>query len=207
MKMTEKILVVAIFIALILKFSLIPGGDLLLLWATTILSCIYYPFGFLFFNQIRLRSIFKKASYQGVTGQKIFFAVVAGLGLSIICIGSLFKLLSLTGSNEMLLIGIMITSVVLVISLVAIFIKKDVNAKFILWRLGVIGIVGLVLLMTAELSIVKAQYRNHPDYIEAYAKYFTDPKNEELRKKKEVEYYKTVMTEEEFKMYEDSRQK
>lgn len=204
MRITERILIVAIFIAVILKFSLISGGNVLMLWSVTILSSIYYPFGFLFFNQIRLRNIFKKASYKGVTTQKIVFALIAGLGLSIICIGSLFKLLNLTGADQMLFIGVIITSVVFVISLIVILTKKEVYAQLILRRASFIGIIGVALLLTSELRIVKLQYRNHPSYIEAYTKYLADPRNEELQKKKEIEYYKIVLTEEEFKIYEES---
>ena len=204
MKILEKILAFGILISLILKFSLISGGDVLTLWTTLILACIYYTFGFLFFNQIRLRHIFKKASYKDVSALKIIFAIVTGLGLSIISLGSLFKLLNLSGADEMLMIGLIVTSIVLIISLTLFLKNNDTNSKFTLWRVSIIGGIGVILMLTSELSIVKFQYRNHPDYIDAYAKYLSDPRNEELQKKKEMEYYRIILTEEEFRMYEKS---
>ena len=207
MKIFEKILAIAIVISLILKFSLIPGGDILTLWTTLILACIYYPFGFLFFNEIRLRHIFKKAAYKNVTVKKIIFGVLTGLGLSIICVGTIFKFLLLTGGDQMLLLGLIITSIVLIISLTLFLKNKDTNSKFILMRSSIMGGVGVILILTTELSIVKLQYRNHPDYINSYAKYLSDPKNEELRKKREMEYYRITLTEEEFKKYEKSTNK
>ena len=101
MRILEKGLVFGILIALILKFSLVPGGDTLTLWTILILACIYHPLGFLFFNQIRLRHILKKTAYASVTATDIILAVVTGLGLSIVCVGLLFKLLDLTGGNQM----------------------------------------------------------------------------------------------------------
>lgn len=129
---------------------------------------------------------------------------MTGLGLSIISLGSLFKLLNLSGADEMLMIGLIVTSIVLIISLTLFLKNNDTNSKFTLWRVSIIGGIGVILMLTSELSIVKFQYRNHPDYIDAYAKYLSDPRNEELQKKKEMEYYRIILTEEEFRMYEKS---
>ena len=63
---------------------------------------------------------------------------------------------------------------------------------------------GIFLIFTSELSIVKFQYRNHPDYIEAYTNYVADPRNEELYRKVELERNRIRLTDEEFKRYEES---
>lgn len=207
MKNLEKILAIGVLISLILKFSLVSGGDTLALLAVTILAGLYYPLGFLFLNQIRLRHVFKKDSYKNVSALKIILAVVSGLALAIVCIGSLFKLLYLTGANEMLTIGLTFTSIILIVTLILFVKNKDTNSQFILKRLVVIGSVGAILFFLSEFSLVKLQYRNHPGYIEAYAKYLEDPRNEELQRKKELEYYRIILTEEEFKMYENSMNK
>ena len=204
MRTLEKILALGILTGLILKFSLISGGDILTLWTTLLLACLYYPLGFLFFNQIRLRHVFKKTAYKDLSALKVIFAIVTGIGLSVICVGSLFKLLSLTGADQMLTIGLVITVITLTIS-ISLFLKsKGMTSKFTIWRTSIGGVLGLVLLLTPELSIIKLQYRNHPDYIRAYEKYLTDPKNESLTKEKEREYYRIILTEEEFKLYEKS---
>jgi hypothetical protein len=200
MKTLEKILTCGVVIALILKFSVIPGADTLLLWSTVILACLYYPLGFLLLNRIRLRDIFKKSAYQNVSGKEIGFAVWTGIGLSIICIGSLFKLLFLMGADDMLLIGCIMTAVTLIVSLI----KRN---TLILIRASIAVLVGLALLFTSELSFVELQYRNHPAYVKAYSDYLSDPRNEELGKVKDKEYYRMILTKEAFEMYERSKVK
>ena len=202
MKTLEKVLAAVILIALVLKFTLTPGGDIMIFWTMSILACIYYPFGFLFFNQIRLRHIFKKVAYKDITTPKIVLGIIAGLGLSIIVIGSLFKLLNLSGANQMLLIGIIVTTIVLLISIVQLVQNSNATSKLILWRAGIIGGLGFFLLLTPALSIVAFQYRDHPDYIEAYSNHMANPQNEELFKKLQLERNKIRFTEEEFKKHE-----
>jgi hypothetical protein len=204
MRVLEKILTVVILLALIMKFNLISGGDVIALWTMLILACLYYPFGFLFFNQIRLRHIFKKVAYKNVTASRIILAIATGLGLSTIVVGLLFKLLNFSGANGMLLSGLIVTAIAFVISLILLLKNNETNAKFSLWRLGIIGLIGIFLFFTSEFSIVKFQYRNHPKYVEAYAKYLTDPRNEELYKKVELERNRIRLTDEEFKKYEES---
>lgn len=51
------------------------------------------------------------------------------------------------------------------------------------------------------MTIIKFQYRDYPDYIKAYENYLSDPKNESLKNEKDIQYYKMVMTEEEFKSF------
>lgn len=204
MKVLEKILAIGIVVGLIMKFTLTSGGDVIVLFTTLTLASLYYAFGFLFFNQIRLRNIFKKDVYKNVPTVRIVLAVVTGLGLSTVLIGSLFKILSLTGADQMLLIGLFITAAMLITSLTLFIKEKNKNSKFILWRVGVIGFIGFSLIMTPNLSILELQYRNHPNYIEAYRDYLADPQNEELYKKVELERNRIRLTDEEFKQYEKS---
>jgi hypothetical protein len=204
MKTLERILAIGILIALILKFSLVPGGDTLTLWTMMLLACIYYPLGFLFFNHIKLRSMFKSTSYKNVTISKIVFSVVTGLGLSIIVVGSLFKLLNFPGANTMLLSGLIITAIVSVISITLLIKNNDATSEFVLWRAGIVGGIGVFLILTSGLSIVQFQYRNHPDYIKAYTNYLADPQNRQLFKKMELERYRIKLTDEEFKIYQES---
>jgi hypothetical protein len=204
MKILERIVATVIVMALIMRFSLISGGDILALFSMLILAALYYPLGFLFFNQIRLRHIFKKAAYKNVTALRIILAIVTGLGLSTIVMGSLFKLLNYTGADAMLFSGLIVTAVVLVISLILLLKNNDTTSKFILWRVGIIGVVGIFLILTSELSIVKFEYRNYPNYIEAYKNHMADPGNQELYQKVELERNRIRLTDEEFKRYEES---
>jgi hypothetical protein len=205
MRLLEKVLAIGILVALILKFNMFLRGDIFLLWSILLVTILYYPFGFLFLNQIRLRDVFKKAAYKDTNMFKIVIAFFAGLGLSIICVGSLFKLLHFRGANEMLIVGLCAILAIAVVILVFIMRKDKVYSKYILIRVWMIGGIGVVLLLFAELDLVKIQYRNHPAYIKAYTEYLRHPESKEVLRKKNKEYYRIILNEEEFKRYEESK--
>lgn len=205
MNLLEKLLVTLAVVGVILKFSFVLGGDELLFLSMSVLSCLYYLFSFLFFNRIPLRNIFKRDAYNGVSAWTIVTTAVCGLGLSIICIGSLFKLLTFMGANQMLAIGLGITAVILAISVIRFLRKRDPTEKVMLWRTGIALIVALTLLLTPNVSIIRLQYRNHPAYIEAYSRYLQEPTNEALIRKKDLEYHRITMSPEEFTLYEKMR--
>ena len=204
MKILEKFLAFSIPISLVLKFNLIPGGTTLTFWSIGILAGIYYPLGFFLFSGIRLRRIFKKDSYERLSLTKIITSIVTGLGLSIILIGSLFKFLNLAGGDKMLITGLIINSIVLGISIINFRRKSDTYYKTLFIRIAAVGSFGIIMIFISEHSIIKFQYRSHPDYVKAYMDYLNKPESEELRRKKETEYYKVILTEEDFKRYEKS---
>ncbi|HRZ42067.1 MAG TPA: hypothetical protein P5228_05120 [Bacteroidales bacterium] len=201
MKKLEKILGLVIIIALLLKLVLIPGGSILTVISLTILACIYYPLGFAFFNGIRLRAIFKKDSYKGVSALRIIGAIGLGMGLAAICIGILFKLQHWPGGDTNLIAGLVTTLIILIIALIKYLKSKSDYYKLIFSRIAIIGGFGLILAILPESTITKIQFRNHPDYIKAYEDYLKNPQNEELRKKEDVEYHRATMSDEEFDMY------
>lgn len=205
MNLLEKFLVTLAVIGVVLKFRFVVGGDELMFLSMSVLSCLYYLFSFLFFNRIPLRNIFKSDAYNAISAWTIVTTAVCGLGLSIICIGSLFKLLTFTGANQMLAIGLGITAAIFAISAIRFRRKSDPTSKFILWRTGIAVTVALTLLLTPNLSIIRLQYRNHPAYIEAYSRYLEEPTNEAVIRKKELEYHRITMSPEEFALYEKMR--
>jgi hypothetical protein len=205
MKVLEKILALSVVVSLTLKFALIPGGDTLVFVALTTLACIYFPLGFFLFNHIRIRRIAKEDQFKNLSPQKIIFAVIAGMGLSVICTGMVFKFLRLIGANEMLVIGTAITFVVFIIALIGTLKTQDTYSKFILTRAAIIGSFGIILLVLSPLSIVKLQYRNYPAYVKAYENYLSDPGNVEFQRTEQMEYYRTLLNETEFNRYQKSQ--
>jgi hypothetical protein len=201
MRLLEKILAIGVLISLILKFNLIQGGEVSLMWSTMILTIIYYPFGFLFFNQIRLRDIFKRVAYKNVTAFTIILSIITGIGLSTTCIGSLFKLFHFSGANEMLTVGLITILIVSLVAVVFFMRQNKLNSKFLLIRTGIVGGFGIVLLFLTEMDLVKIQFRNHPAYIKTYTEYLKNPNDEESLRKKELEYYRIILPEDEFKKY------
>ncbi len=201
MQKLEKILGLIIIVCLILKLLLIPYSGILLTVTLMTLAIIYYPLGFAFFNEIRLRKILKKESYRGINALRIIGAIGVGIGLSILCIGILFKLQRWAYSDTNLKFGLFVTFIALIIVLIRISKVKDNFYKKILKRIIIVGGLGLFLLFVPELSIIKIQFRNHPNYIKAYEAYLKNPDNEEIRDKMYNELNKATMSEKEFEEY------
>lgn len=147
MKKLEKILGAIIILSLAMKVTFIPGGAILNILSLAILSWIYYPLGFAFFNQIRLRHIFKKSSYQGISALRIIGAISIGMALSGICSGILFIIQHYAGGEKMLIAGLGYTGIILIIVLFKFFKRKDIFYKRILKRIAIIGGFGLLLLV------------------------------------------------------------
>ena len=202
MKTAEKICGLLIFVSLILKLALITGGSILFVLSILVLSLIYYPFGFAFFNQVILRRIFKKESYKGISVLRIIGAIGVGMALSAICIGTLFKIQEWPGANTNLKAGLISSILILIISIYKYLKFKALYYKRILIRLIIIGVFGLILLYTSNLNLVKIQFRNHPQYIRAYELYLNDPKDKALIKNLDIEYARATMPDEGFKLYQ-----
>jgi len=147
MKKAEFILIIISIIALIMKLLEVPFGALLFLFSILLLSLIYYPMGFAFFNDIRLRNIFKKESYQGLKWTRILGAIVAGIVVSTLLIGVLFSVMHYPGAQYMLIEGVFSAVVVFIIAFVKNRKSKSPYYSFILSRIGFTGIMGVLLLL------------------------------------------------------------
>ena len=197
----EKILGLVAVVSLILKLLLIPFSGTVLTISLLTLALIYYPLGFAFFNGIRLREILKKESYKGKSALRILGAIGVGMALSMLCVGILFKLQSWAYSNTNLSAGLFFTVIALIVVMIGLIKKKDDFHKTIFKRIIIFGGLGLFLLFIPELSIVKFQFRNHPDYIKAYEIYLQNPDNLESQEKLDYEFNKATMSEKEFNEY------
>lgn len=198
MNKLEKITGIIVLIALAMKYIFLIGGDIILVIAVGVLAVIYYPFGFAFFNNIQLRTIFKKFSYKGISKSRIIGAIGAGIGLSVVSLGSLYTIEHWKGAHLNLYIGLTLTFVVLIISLIKFYKHKDNYYIFIIKRIVIIGGLGLTLLLLPYFTLDKIQYRNYPDYIQAIEKFEKNPESKELKQKLELEYNRVVKTEEGF---------
>lgn len=116
MKKLELILAILIVVSALAKFFLIQISDYGILFGCTLLAMIYFYLGFALFNNIGFRKIFKKDSYVNINAGRIIGAIGSGVALSIVIIGIQFKLLTLAGSIEMLLIGTTSLAVIMLIA-------------------------------------------------------------------------------------------
>ena len=154
MKRFEIVFGILILIALFFKIAHWHGGGILATISLTSLACFYYLFSFAFFNKIRLTNIFKGSSYKGISTQQIIVSIVAGFGLSTVCIGILFKMMHWHGAAIMLLSGLITIFVVAIISLIKFFRSKNDCDKQILLRIAIIGVIGLFSFFSTDLGLV-----------------------------------------------------
>jgi hypothetical protein len=201
MKKLERLLGIIFLVAIFLKFNLIVGGNILSYASLLLLTLIYYPLGFAFFNEIPLKSVFKKSSYKGITAWKIIGTIVLGMGFSAICIGTLFKLLNWPQANLNIIAGLVTIFIVLVISLIRFAKSKNDFYKGIFNRIAIIGGFGLIMAITPELTLVKIQFRSHPSYIKAFEKHLDNPNSEDLKIRLDIEYHRATYPKEEFDIY------
>ena len=105
MKTAEKLLPLLAILALIMKIFHLPGASVLLIVSLNALAVLYYM-GFLLFNEIEFKSIFKKESYEHISKKRLFGSIIVGILLSIILVGILFKLQFYPGAKVMLQDGL-----------------------------------------------------------------------------------------------------
>ena len=201
MNKAEKILIGFVIFSIVMKYLFVPGSGVTFLLSMGVLSSMYFYFGFLFFNGIRLRNIFKKDAYKGVTAWRILGAIATGLGLSTILIGMLFRGQHWPGANINLVTGIVISFTVGIVALIKYRKNKVPYYKNILIRVSVMVLMGIVILSISERTFVELRFRNHPKYIEAYNEFQEDKGNNKLRDKTWIEYNRATMDSVGFKYF------
>ncbi|MBS2099616.1 GldL-related protein [Carboxylicivirga linearis] len=206
MKKLEIILGIIATTAFIMNLFFVPGSSLLILLSLGTLTILYYAFSLLLFNKIDLNQIGNRYTYQGISKLRIIGSIAAGIVLSTTYAGIMFKLIHYPGATIVLNIGLITNLVVFIVILIKHLRINDNYYLRILKRIMIIGGIGLMLVSISELTIVKFKFRNYPEYINIYEAHINDPQNEELRIKKEIEFYRITMSEEEFKTYMDYRQ-
>lgn len=190
MKITELVLAISFIIAIILSIHLFPGAGLLAILFGSLLSMLYFYFGFAFFNNIPLSSIFKKSSYTAVSTTRIVGGIAVGFVLSTATIGILFKLMSWPGADFIVLIGLASMIVVFAIAIFKNIRNKSSYYHKIFLRLGVWGIIATLFFVTANHTLLNYKYRNHQEYLQALKNEIADPTNTALIEKREIEYTK-----------------
>lgn len=179
MKKTERILALTTLIALIFKLLHWTGGEILLVISLSALSFLYY-FSFALFNDIRFRDIFNKSSYTGISAKRIIGTIGLGFSLSLIMIGSLFKIQLWPGANIQLANGLVLTGIIFLIAFIFYSRNKTAFYKNIFLRIAIIGGFGLLLFMTPNNTLIDIYYPNHPEYREAFKKAIANPQDKNL---------------------------
>lgn len=187
MKKTEVILIGLVILALIMKFFHLPGSGILTVLSLLSISMIYFYFGFALFNNIRLRKITKKESYEGISTKRIVGGIGSGFVLSISTIGILFKFQSWPGASMQIWVGLIGLVIVSVISLIKISKGTDNYYSYILKRIAVFGSICVILTVIPTKDWLNWKYPNNPDYVNAVLDAKANPDNRELWDKVEIE--------------------
>jgi hypothetical protein len=181
MKKAEVIFGMLTLVAITLNLLLIPGGVPLSVLCLSTLAMYNACLSFALFNEIRLRDIFQKTSYQGISLLRIIGAILTGISLSVVIIGILFKIQNWTGSSSNLTIGLTGLCIALIVGLIKYLRSRSPYYSRIFVRIAVFGSIGLFLLLLPADKLLEVKYRNHPDYVEAVKHLRADPYNDELR--------------------------
>lgn len=147
MKQIEKILVLCAVFALFLKFLSIQGASFLTLVSFLCLACFYYGLSFAFFNGIDFKNVFKISAYRGLPALRILGAIVNGIGLATLCLGILYTALNFVGAFEYLLSGIGVSLIVLVLSTVRNYKRKDIFYQRIILRSSIMLFIGIICIL------------------------------------------------------------
>ena len=139
MKRFEKICGMAFLIGLVFWIADWPGGFILVSLSLTALAIFYYVFGFLFFNNIRLKNIFSQSSYAEISALRIIESIATGWGLSLACMTMLWTMMHWPGFYIFLIVAFIAILAVATNSLIQFFRSKNVFYKTILLRIAVIG--------------------------------------------------------------------
>lgn len=200
MKKFELILGLLAILGIILKLLDIPGNGILTVLVLCTLSMLYFFFGFALFNDIRLRDIFKNASYKDTNAKRIIGAIGLGFALSLVTIGGLYKLQFWPGASMQLMVGLAITGLIMLIAAIFYFRNKADYYTRVFKRIAIYGGLGLVLYLTPSNTLVDVFHGANPEYADLFKKVLADPENLELREQlqmKEREMYDQEFQEEE----------
>lgn len=179
MKKAEKILLILAITGVVLKLLLISGSGLLITVALMSLSIMYSVFSFAFFNQIRLRQIFNRDSYKGISAWRIIGTIVLGFSLSCAITGILFKLQSWNGGALLTFVGYVCLILCLIVALISYYKNSKTRSdQFIFNRLIIIGILSLIFYFIPRSLFVETFKRNYPDYVQAVKNLEKDPHNQ-----------------------------
>lgn len=180
MKKTEIILLTLSIIAIGFNLLLIPGGGILTVLIYTILSIFYFYFSFALFNNISLRKIFNRESYQNLSRKRIIGAVGAGFALSIVVASIMFQIQLWPGADFLLASGIFGLLIVTLWGFSKYRRSKSDYYIKIFKRTAIFSGITLVVMFFPKTKWIEFKYRDQPAYVEALKKAMANPDDSTL---------------------------
>ncbi len=184
MKKAEIVLITLLIFAFTMNLVPIVGGAFFTTIFFILLAQYYMVFSFALFQNIRLRDIFKSASYKHTNAISNIGSIVAGYGISLVVLAILFKIQFWRGGDVMMNVGLMTLFVAFILNIAFILAKrKGQHFKKIMIRIVVYGLLGLTFLNLPHYYFFDIKYREYPEYIKAAKNHFGNPNNEEYRER------------------------
>ena len=180
MKKTEITLIIIGLFGIVIDLLHLPGASILIMVPLVILSFLYTYLGLALFNNIKIKEIFRRTSYQNVNLNRILVGIGTGMALGSSVMGIIFKFLSWPGSAAMLGIGFLSTLVIGIISLIKRKNDKQRFYKNILKRVGLYGMLCFILLVLPMEVWLNIRHPRNPDYVQAVMKARANPEDPTL---------------------------
>ncbi len=191
MKQVEKLIgIVSILLIILQLVNYISSLNTVIILCLLLLSSLYFGLGFALFNNIRLRNIFKKESYKGISTLRIIGTIGAGIALSIIVIGVQFKFYSWPSRNQHLIIGLSLLAIIAIPVIIKFITTNGLFYRNLLIRFFIIGSIGFIFLQVSSEELIEMKFKKYPDYIKAKKALLKDPQNEVLSQKVQEEWKK-----------------
>lgn len=187
MKKIELILGLTAVIAAVLNLFDYPMSTQLLIVSIGNLSLFYMYLSIPLFNQIPVRKIFSRTSYEAISKWRFIGSLVVGLTFSAALIGLLFKLMIWPIAVTELLIALSGLLIAFGVSIWRYRLSQDTFYINLFKRMAVFLVLVIVGLAIPKYAILEFKYAAYPAYIEAFKARSENPNSEELTKKLEEE--------------------
>lgn len=189
MKLTEKLIgVLSVILIVVQLINYISSLNTIIILCLLLLSSLYFGISFALLNNIRLRNVFKKESYKGISTVRIIGTIGAGIALSFIVIGILFKFYSWPFRNQHLIIGLSLLAIIAIPAIIKFITTNGLFYRNLLIRFFIIGSIGFIFLQVSSEELIEIKFRKYPDYVEAKKALLKDPQNEVLNQKVQEEW-------------------
>ena len=187
MKKIEFILGSTTLIAIILNLFDYPMSTPLLLVSIGNLSLFYMYLSMPLFNDIPVREMFSRSSYEGISKGRFIGSLAVGLTFSATLIGLLFKLMIWPNAIIELLISLTGLSIGLGIGIWRYRMQQDDFYLKLFRRIAAFFVLAILGLVLPKYAILEFKYANYPSYIEAFKARSENPNNEKLMENLEIQ--------------------
>jgi hypothetical protein len=150
MKKLELILIAGALVGLLMALFDIALHSLFVSLFFMALALLYFYLGFALFNGIRFHNIFKADSYKGLGIWRIALAIGAGIAISDLTVGFMFKILDYPMARVLLTFGMVLNAIMILLAIIRNTKEKDRFNRNIILRCAVFIIIGTVFMLLPE---------------------------------------------------------